>query len=57
MRENRQSGSEGGAGANPLFLPLSKTREVGRVPSRGVLGTERAQTLHDRPDSGFISGF
>ena len=23
MRENRPSGSEGGAGANPLFLPLS----------------------------------
>jgi hypothetical protein len=23
MRENRPSGSEGGAGAKPLFLPLS----------------------------------
>jgi len=23
MRANRLSGSEGGAGANPLFLPLS----------------------------------
>jgi hypothetical protein len=23
MRENRPSGSEGGAGENPLFLPLS----------------------------------
>jgi hypothetical protein len=25
MRENRPSGSEGGAGENPLFLPLSLT--------------------------------
>ena len=26
MRENRPSGSEGGAGANPLFLPLSNPK-------------------------------
>ena len=24
MRENRPSGSEGGAGSHPLFLPLSR---------------------------------
>ena len=28
MRENRPSGSEGGAGANPLFLPLSSDRRA-----------------------------
>jgi hypothetical protein len=27
MRENRPSGSEGGAGDNPLFLPLSPRPE------------------------------
>jgi hypothetical protein len=31
MRENRPSGSEGGAGANPLFLPLSSNRAVMEV--------------------------
>jgi hypothetical protein len=30
MRENRPSGSEGGAGANPLFLPLS-IWEIARI--------------------------
>jgi len=28
MRANRLSGSEGGAGANPLFLPLSIAQEI-----------------------------
>jgi hypothetical protein len=28
MRENRPSGSEGGAGAIPLFLPLSHSQEI-----------------------------
>ena len=39
MREIRPSSSEGGAGFNPLLLPLSPLQNrplVGRVPSPGV---------------------
>jgi hypothetical protein len=36
MRENRPSGSEGGAGEKPLFLPLSlRTRESARQSRSG----------------------
>ena len=35
MRENRPSASEGGAGANPLFLPLSNSRS-GRLMQNHV---------------------
>ena len=35
MRANRLSGSEGGAGANPLFLPLSIAK-MGRMAGRFV---------------------
>ena len=34
MRENRPSGSEGGAGDNPLFLPLSpKCQRLANAPN------------------------
>jgi hypothetical protein len=35
MRENRPSGSEGGAGENPLFLPLSGLRLFESALGRG----------------------
>ena len=57
MRENRPSGSEGGAGDNPLFLPLSPRPEplpnsrAVRDPVASVPGwkTRRRTTPPSRP--------
>ena len=44
MRENRQSGSEGGAGFYTLFLPLSNPN-----PSRGLLRKPGLPAQEDVP--------
>jgi hypothetical protein len=45
MRENRPSSSEGGAGSNSLFLPLSICSNICCAISESILAPELAELL------------